>query len=52
MQIKTKVFGEITIDDDKIIDFPNGIVGFPDLVQFTLIHDEEKGKRNRSKRKA
>ena len=43
MQIKTKVFGEITIDDDKIIDFPNGIVGFPDLVQFTLIHDEEKG---------
>ena len=44
MQIKTKVFGEVTIDDDKIIDFPNGIVGFPDLVQFTLIHDEEKGK--------
>ena len=44
MQINTKVFGEITIDDDKIIDFPNGIVGFPDLVQFTLIHDEEKGK--------
>ena len=44
MQIKTKVFGEITIDDDKIIDFPNGIVGFPDLIQFTLIHDEEKGK--------
>lgn len=44
MQIKTKVFGEVTIDDDKIIDFPNGIVGFPDLVQFTLIHDEEKGR--------
>ncbi len=44
MQIKTKVFGEVTIDDDKIIDFPNGIVGFPELVQFTLIHDEEKGK--------
>ena len=44
MQIKTKDFGEVTIDDDKIIDFPNGIVGFPDLVQFTLIHDEEKGK--------
>lgn len=44
MQIKTKVFGEVTIDDDKIIDFPNGIVGFPELVQFTLIHDEEKGR--------
>ncbi len=44
MQITTKVFGEITIDDDKLIKFPNGIVGFPDLVDFTLIHDEEKGK--------
>lgn len=43
MQIKTKVFGEIIIDDDKIIHFPNGIIGFPDLTEFTLIHDEEKG---------
>lgn len=44
MQIKTKVFGDITIDDDKIIHFPNGIVGFPELNDFALIHDEEKGK--------
>ena len=43
MQIKTKVFGEIIIDDDKIIHFPNGIIGFPDLTEFTLIHDEEIG---------
>ena len=43
MQITTKVFGEIIIDDDKIIHFPNGIIGFPDLTDFTLIHDEEKG---------
>lgn len=43
MQIKTKVFGEIIIDDDKIIHFPNGIIGFPDLTEFTLVHDEEKG---------
>lgn len=43
MQIKTKVFGEIIIDDDKIIHFPKGIIGFPDLTEFTLIHDEEKG---------
>ena len=42
MQIKTKVFGEIMIDDDKIINFPNGIIGFPDLTEFTLVHDEEK----------
>ena len=43
MQILTKLFGEITIDDDKIIQFPNGIIGFPDLTEFTLVHDEEKG---------
>lgn len=43
MQIKTKVFGEITIDDEKIIHFPSGIIGFPDLQDFALIHDEEKG---------
>lgn len=43
MQIMTKVFGEIAIDDDKIIHFPKGIIGFPQLTDFALIHDEEKG---------
>lgn len=43
MQITTRVFGEITIDDDKIIHFPSGIIGFPDLQDFALVHDEEKG---------
>lgn len=43
MQITTRVFGEITIDDEKIIHFPSGIIGFPDLQDFALIHDEEKG---------
>ena len=43
MIIKTKVFGEVEITDDKIISFPGGIIGFPDLRRFTLLHDEEKG---------
>ena len=43
MQIMTKVFGEIVVDDDKMIYFPKGIIGFPDLKDFALIHDEEKG---------
>lgn len=43
MQITTRVFGEITIDDEKIIHFPSGIIGFPELQDFALIHDEEKG---------
>lgn len=43
MQITTKVFGTITIDDEKIIQFPNGIIGFPQLTEFAMIHDEDKG---------
>ncbi|MDE5933546.1 MAG: flagellar assembly protein FliW [Lachnospiraceae bacterium] len=43
MKIMTKVFGEITIDDDRIITFSRGIVGFSDLTEFALLHDSEKG---------
>lgn len=43
MKIKTRAFGEIEISDDKIITFDNGIIGFPDMKHFTLLHDEEKG---------
>lgn len=43
MIIETKVFGEITIDDEKTITFPKGIVGFPELTDFTMIHDKETG---------
>ena len=40
MKVNTKLFGEIEIDDDKIICFDGGIVGFPDLKRFALMHDE------------
>lgn len=43
MNILTKVFGEITIDVDKVITFPSGIIGFPDLTEYALVHDEDKG---------
>ena len=43
MLIKTKIFGDVEISDEKIITFEDGIIGFPDLKHFTLIHDEEKG---------
>lgn len=43
MRVTTKIFGEIDIADDKIITFPGGIIGFPDLTLFALIHDEERG---------
>jgi len=43
MKINTKFFGEVEIADEKIIYFENGIIGFPELKHFTLLHDEEKG---------
>lgn len=40
MKLTTRVFGEVEVDDSKIVVFPNGIIGFPDLKKFTLMHDE------------
>ena len=41
MKLTTRIFGEVNVDDNKIINFPNGIIGFPDLKRFTLMYDEE-----------
>ena len=43
MYIKTRVFGDIEIEDTKIITFDQGIVGFPEMQKFAIVHDEEKG---------
>ena len=43
MRITTRLFGEIEVSEDKIITFPGGIIGFPEMQTFTLIFDEEKG---------
>ena len=42
MKIDTKYFGEIEIDNDKIIHFENGIMGFEEYVHYTLIFNAEK----------
>lgn len=41
MNITTKLFGEISVDESKLIKFVNGIVGFPNLTDFLLIHDSD-----------
>ncbi len=43
MQMLTRAFGEIEIDESKVISFPGGIIGFPDLQNFVLLYDEEQG---------
>ncbi len=42
MKVTTRVFGDIDIAEDKIIHFQGGIVGFPELTDFALVHDAEK----------
>ncbi len=44
MMITTKLFGEIEAAENKIIFFSSGIVGFPELERFLLIHDAENEK--------
>ena len=43
MQVNTKWFGTVDIDDNKIITFELGIIGFEYCKQFTLIYDVDKG---------
>ncbi len=46
MVVNTKVFGEIEVDESKFINFEDGILGFPELKRFMLIHDEESSSDN------
>lgn len=43
MEMNTRIFGKIEVEDSKIITFENGIIGFPELKHFVLLHDEDKG---------
>lgn len=48
MKADTRLFGEIDIEEDKIIRLAGGMIGFPYLQNFALIFDEEKEKKKRS----
>ena len=39
MRAQTKFFGEVDIEDSKILDFPNGIIGFENFTKFSIIYD-------------
>ena len=41
MRITTRYFGEIEIDDQKILIFEEGLIGFENLKKFTLIYNNE-----------
>ncbi|MBP3338697.1 MAG: flagellar assembly protein FliW [Lachnospiraceae bacterium] len=45
MKILTKIFGEIEVNEEKVLNFKEGIIGFPDLNKFMLIHDADDEKK-------
>lgn len=47
MVADTKFFGTVDIEDEKIIEFPMGIIGFENLKKFALIYDSEREERSK-----
>ncbi|MDF2472542.1 MAG: hypothetical protein K0R21_324 [Anaerocolumna sp.] len=45
MLVKTKYFGEIELDEDKIITFEQGIMGFEEYKNYTILYDVEDGEK-------
>jgi flagellar assembly factor FliW len=45
MLVKTKHFGEIDLSEDKILTFDNGIMGFEEYKQYTILYDSDAEER-------
>ena len=43
MQVKTTRFGQIEVDAERIITFPDGVLGFPDQRDFSLLQTSDEG---------
>lgn len=41
MEIETSRFGRVTLDDDRVMTFPKGLIGFPEYNRFALIQTSE-----------
>ena len=42
MQIATSRFGDMEVDESRLIRFPRGVLGFPDQQEYALIQTSEK----------
>lgn len=40
MKVDTYLFGAVEVDPAKVIEFPNGLVGFEQSKRFMLVHEE------------
>lgn len=45
MVAQTRLFGTVDIAEDKILDFPMGMIGFENLRKFAIIYDSEREER-------
>lgn len=45
MLVKTRYFGEIDLDEEKVITFENGLAGFEQYTKYTILYDSEKETR-------
>lgn len=45
MLVKTRHFGEIDLDENKVVFFENGILGFENCKRYTLLYNDETGER-------
>ena len=41
IEIESSRFGTLVVDDERVINFPNGLLGFPDHKRFALIQTGE-----------
>ena len=41
MLVETTRFGAVELDDSRVIEFPEGLLGFPAAKRFTLLHTQE-----------
>ncbi|MCH5272762.1 MAG: flagellar assembly protein FliW [Lachnospiraceae bacterium] len=46
MLVKTRHFGEIDLDENKIITFEDGIIGFENYKRYTILYNNEDGNNN------
>lgn len=43
MNLETTRFGNVEIDDDRVINFPSGLLGFSSYSKFVLLQPDEQG---------
>lgn len=41
MLVKTKYFGEVELDEDKVLTFENGILGFEEYKKYAILYNNE-----------